>query len=80
MAMLLILALSAVGLVVLGWRVIAIGTAEGWRAKLGALRRCILDWTLSLGLAAAGTLCGGVMGGVAGLIAGPILSWMVSRS
>jgi len=79
MATLLIVGLSAAGLVVLGWRIIAIGAAIGWRAKLTAVRKCIVDWSLSLGLASAGALCGGVLGGVAGLVSGPILSWMVSR-
>lgn len=80
MSHLILVALSAVGLVILGWRVVAIGAARTWGARWTAIGRCMLDWGLSLGLAFIGGMTGGVMGGAAGLVAGPVVSLLVSRN
>ena len=79
MATLIMVSVIATGLIILGWRVVSIGSAQGIRCKFHALTRCIVDWGLSLGLAYVGAITGGVIGGAAGLLAGPIVSWLVSR-
>lgn len=75
---LILVAMSATGLIILGYRVISIGTAETWNEKWRAAGRCVIDWGLSISLAMMGSMCGGVMGGAAGLIAGPIVSMLIS--
>jgi len=70
----LIILVSAAGLLILGYRVIAIGMAETWGGRWACLKRCLLDWGLALGLAFIGGITGGVVGGSAGLVAGPFLS------
>ena len=80
MAQFILVILSATGLIILGARVTAIGSATCWRTRTQAVGRCALDWGLSLSLAFVGGMCGGVVGGVAGLVAGPIVSLLVSNS
>ena len=71
--------IGAIGLIILGYRVVAIGQARGFKAKCRAISRCVVDWGLSIGLAMVGGLCGGVTGGIAGLIAGPCVSLIISK-
>jgi len=80
MAQMIVVCLSAVGLVILGWRVVCIGAARTWGERWAAVMRCMLDWGLSLGLAFIGGMTGGVTGGAAGLVAGPVVSLLISRN
>ena len=75
----LVLGLSAFGLVVLGWRVVSVANAQTWETRWPAIKRCALDWFLSMCLAFIGGMTGGVMGGAAGLIAGPVVSLLVGK-
>ena len=74
------LIMTTTGLVILGYRVVAIGAKKGFRAKCRALKACCLDWSLSLSLAFVGSITGGVTGGSAGLLAGPIISLIISKT
>ena len=80
MSQLILILLCSLGLIILGGRVVAIGSASGLYNKWVAFKKCCLDWTLSLGLAFIGGMTGGVMGGAAGLVAGPVVSYLVSRN
>jgi len=73
----LIILVSAAGLIILGYRVIAIGMADNWGDRWWCIKRCILDWGLALGLAFVGGITGGVVGGTSGLVAGPFLSFWI---
>ena len=80
MLALIALLMTTAGLVILGYRVVAIAKARGFWNKVSAFRNCFLDWFLSISLALVGSYTGGVTGGSAGLLAGPIISILISRS